>query len=327
MNHAPGPRRARTTWLAAAVTICITVFTGACSAGPGASQAASAPVGAYPGWPGSGSIVTNTDFLPGIVNQELATETTRVMVSLEDGSGRDLASPDLTLQIGFFDLATSTTTPASTATGTFRWLIPDAKAIYTAPVHFARAGDWGMEVTAHATGKDDRTARFIFSVRDTTTTPAIGAAAIPSETLTASDPAAIVAISTDANPDPAFYRLSIKDAIASGEPTVIVFATPLFCTSGTCGPALELVKQVAPAYEDRVNFVHVEPYLLKLVNGHPQPDTDLAGNPQPIRAVAEWGLPTEPFVIVVDASGKVADKYEGMAYPDELTAALDALLP
>jgi glutathione peroxidase-family protein len=32
-------------------------------------------------------------------------------------------------------------------------------------------------------------------------------------------------------------------------------------------------------------------------------------------------------VFVVDAHGKVADKFEGMAYPDELTAALDALLP
>ena len=41
----------------------------------------------------------------------------------------------------------------------------------------------------------------------------------------------------------------------------------------------------------------------------------------------EWGLPTEPWVFVVDAKGKVAAKFEGMAYPDELTAALDALLP
>ena len=41
----------------------------------------------------------------------------------------------------------------------------------------------------------------------------------------------------------------------------------------------------------------------------------------------EWGLPTEPYVFVVDAQGKVAAKFEGMAYPDELIATLDALLP
>ena len=64
----------------------------------------------------------------------------------------------------------------------------------------------------------------------TTTTPAIGADAPPSDTLTATDPATLVAISTDEHPDLAFYALSVKDAIAAGKPFVLVFATPLFCT-------------------------------------------------------------------------------------------------
>ena len=183
-----------------------------------------------------------------------------------------------------------------------------------------------MEVTAHAAGKPDQTARVTFSVRDSTTTPAIGANAPPSDTLTATNLASVAAISTDEHPDLAFYALSIKDAIAAGKPFVLVFATPLFCVSGTCGPALDLVKQVAPDYAGRVNFVHVEPYILQVADGRTQPAVDVLGHPQPIRAVLEWGLPTEPFVFVVDAHGKVAAKFEGMAYPDELTAALDAAL-
>jgi hypothetical protein len=167
----------------------------------------------------------------------------------------------------------------------------------------------------------------IFSVRDKTDTPAIGADAPASDTLTATDPAAIVAISTDQDPDPRLYTLSVKDAIGAGKPFVLVFATPLFCTSGTCGPALDLVKQVMPDYIGRVNFIHVEPYLLQVTDGRTQPALDVLGHPQPVRAVVEWGLPTEPYVFVVDAHGKVAAKFEGMAYPDELTAALDALLP
>lgn len=297
----------------------------ACS-GPGASLAPS-EAGQYPGWPGSGSVVANADFIPVLVSAEVGTGHSRLLITLQDGAGRSLAAPEVAVDESFYDLAKSTDTPVGQTTGTFRWLIPDSKAIYTSYADFASAGDWGMEVTAHETGKPDRTARMIFSVRDKTDTPAIGADAPPSDTLTATDPAAIVAISTDQDPDPRLYTLSVKDAIGAGKPFVLVFATPLFCTSGTCGPALDLVKQVMPDYVGRVNFIHVEPYLLQVTDGRTQPALDVLGHPQPVRAVVEWGLPTEPYVFVVDAQGKVAAKFEGEAYPDELTAALDALLP
>lgn len=297
----------------------------ACS-GPGASLAPS-EAGQYPGWPGSGTVVANGDFVPVLVSAELGTGRTRVLITLQDGAGRSLAAPDVTVDQRFYDLAASTETPVGEVTGTFRWLIPDSKAIYTSYAEFARAGDWGMEVTAQEAGKPDRTARMIFSVREKVDTPAIGASAPASDTLTATDPAAIVAISTDEHPDPRLYILSVKDAIDAGKPFVLVFATPLFCTSGTCGPALDLVKQVMPDYIGRVNFIHVEPYLLEIANGRTQPKLDVTGHPQPVRAVVEWGLPTEPYVFVVDADGKVAAKFEGEGYPDELTAALDALLP
>jgi len=297
----------------------------ACS-GPGASAVPS-EAGQYPGWPGSGTVVANGDFIPVLVSAEVGTGHARLMITLRDGEGRSLAAEDLTVDERLYDLAASTETAASETTGAFRWLIPDAKAIYTSYADFARAGDWGMEVTGHQAGKPDRTARMVFSVREKTDTPAIGAAAPASDTLTATDPAAIAAISTDTDPDPAMYTLSVKDAIAAGKPFVLVFATPLFCTSGTCVPALDLVRQVMPDYVGRVNFIHVEPYLLQVTDGKAQPKLDVLGHPQPVRAVVEWGLPTEPYVFVVDANGKVADKFEGMAYPDELTAALDALLP
>ena len=272
-------------------------------------------------------MVANADFIPVLVSAEVGTGHARLMITLQDGEGRSLTAEDVTVDERLYDLAASTETPVSETAGTFRWLIPDSKAIYTSYADFARAGRLGMEVTGHQAGKPDRTARMVFSVREKTDTPAIGAAAPASDTLTATDPAAIAAISTDTDPDPAMYALSVKDAIAAGKPFVLVFATPLFCTSGTCGPALDLVKQVMPDYVGRVNFIHVEPYQLQVTDGKTQPALDALGHPQPVQAVLDWGLPTEPYVFVVDANGKVADKFEGMAYPDELTAALDALLP
>ena len=297
----------------------------ACS-GPGTTVAPSDAV-QYPGWPGSGTVIANDDFIPVLVSAEVGSGHARLLITLQDGEGRSLAAEDLSVDERLYDLAASSETPVSETKGTFRWLIPDAKAIYTSYADFARAGDWGMEVTGHQAGKPDRTARVVFSVREKTETPAIGAAAPASDTPTATDPAAIAAISTDTDPDAAMYALSVKDAIAAGKPFVLVFATPLFCTSGTCGPALDQVKQVMGAYVGRVNFIHVEPYKLQLTDEKTQPELDALGHPQPVQAVLDWGLPTEPYVFVVDAKGKVAAKFEGMAYPDELTAALDALLP
>ena len=254
-------------------------------------------------------MVASGDFIPVVVSSEVGIGQGRLLITLQDRAGAQLASPDLTVDESFYDLAASVDTPVTQVAGTFRWLIPDSKAIYTSYADFAHAGEWGKMTALRATD------------------PAIGADAPPSDTLTATDPAALVAISTDTNPDPAFYTLSVKDAIAAGKPFVLVFATPLFCTSGLCGPALELVKQVAPDYIGRVNFIHVEPYVLQVSDGRTQPVLDVTGYPKSVRAAVEWGLPSEPWVFVVDAHGKVAAKFEGMAYPDELTAALDALQP
>jgi hypothetical protein len=269
--------------------------------------------------------VGRTDFVPILVSAELGVGRNRVLVTVQDGAGRTIVSPDLSVTVKFFDLTRSAETPASETKATFRWLVPDSRGIYAGSADFGRAGDWGLEVTGHATGHPDRTARVTFSVRQATSTPAIGADAPRSVTPTASNAAGLAAISTDRHPDPAFYALSIRDAIAAGKPVVVIFGTPAFCETGTCGPALDLVKQVAPDYLGRVNFIHVEPYRLQVTDGRVQPVLSASGYPAPVQAVLEWGIPTEPYVFVIDARGKVAAKFEGPAYPDELRSALDAL--
>jgi hypothetical protein len=308
-----------------AATIAIGLLA-SCSAGPIGSSPASGSSG-YPGWPGGGAPVGGSEFVPVLVSSEVAVGNSRLLVTVLDGGGRMIAAQDLAVRLAVYDLATSTEDPVSQTTGTFEWLIPESRGIYVSSIDFTHPGDWGLEVTGTTPGEPDRSGRMTFSVRATTQTPAIGAAAPPSDTPTADDPALLPAISTDQDPDPGFYTLSIREAIAAGKPFVVVFATPAFCTSGTCGPALDLVKPVAADYAGRVNFIHVEPYRLELRDGATQPKLDPLGQPQTVPAVREWGLPTEPYVFVVDAHGKVSAKFEGEAYPEELRAALDAVLP
>ena len=47
--------------------------------------------------------------------------------------------------------------------------------------------------------------------------------------------------------------------------------------------------------------------------------------PISVPATNEWGLPTEPYVFVVDAAGNIFAKFEGIAAADELEAALESV--
>jgi hypothetical protein len=125
-------------------------------------------------------------------------------------------------------------------------------------------------------------------------------------------------ISTDPHPDPAMYEVSVADALGSGTPTVVVFATPGFCASATCGPLLDQVKALQGDYPG-VEFIHVEIYEDLSVTD-PEELT-------PVAAVAEWGLPSEPWVFVVDGSGMVTASFEGAARDEELSAAIAAIAP
>ena len=162
----------------------------------------------------------------------------------------------------------------------------------------------------------------IFTVRPSSTTPAIGAPAPASDTPTADTPAEINALSTDTDPDADFYGTSVADALAEGRPFLLIFSTPAFCKTRTCGPALDIVKSVAPQFKEEIEFIHVEPYRLELVDGEPRPVLGEQNQPLVVESALEWGLPTEPYIFVVDADGQVAAKMEGVASADELEQAL-----
>jgi len=239
-----------------------------------------------------------------------------------DPSNKPLAAPDQAAKLNFYNLAGDTSAPALTVDGTYMSVMQNLPGLYRAAVTFSSAGQWGLDLTLTDSSGKRQGGRLSFPVRDKSTTPAIGAPAIPSDTPTATTADGIHAISTDSSPDPDFYTTSVKDALAQHKPFLLTFATPAFCRTQTCGPALDVVKSVAAGYKDKVTFIHVEPYKLQMTNGQLQPvftGSDLT----PVQPTIDWGLPTEPYAFVVDANGNVTAKFEGIASPDELKAALD----
>jgi hypothetical protein len=103
---------------------------------------------------------------------------------------------------------------------------------------------------------------------------------------------------------------------------VLVFATPAFCQSRTCGPALDRVKAGSQGAPSDVAFINVEPYKLAYADAKLQPVLDPYGQLQPVEAVDQWGLTSEPWVFTVDGKGIVRRSFDGMPSDQELKDAI-----
>jgi hypothetical protein len=274
----------------------------------------------YPGWPPN----VASELIPIPVSTELVVGPNRMLVNLITQNNEPLASATRPVELRLYNLAADAANPKVQTQATFLPTIEGKPGLYRANVSFETAGDWGLETITTEQDGSHRSGRMIFTVRPEGTTPAIGDQAPTSNTPTATSADEIAHVSTDNDPDPDFYKLSEPDALAQHKPFVIVFATPAFCRTATCGPTLDVIKSAAADYKDKLTFIHVEPYELTFTNGQLQPVLTNDNLPVAVDATNIWGLPTEPYTFVVDSSGKVTAKFEGIVAPEELRAAFDA---
>jgi hypothetical protein len=98
------------------------------------------------------------------------------------------------------------------------------------------------------------------------------------------------------------------------KPVALLFATPQLCQSRVCGPVVDVALQLRSRYGDRVEFIHQEVYT----------DNDPAkGLRKPLQ---EFGLPTEPWLFVVDGDGRITARLEGSFGLDAFEQALKTAL-
>ena len=250
---------------------------------------------------------------------ELTCGPNRLLFSFLDGTNRPIGEPNRTCSVALYSLARDASKAVSSVDGTFVWAIEESVGIYVANVSFSEAGVWGAQFTTGVAGGSSETVRLTFNVQPSTTLKRVGDRAPASKTPTG-DPAKI---STDSNPEPAFYTTSVDTAIAEQKPFVLAFATPKFCTSAQCGPTLERLKPFVARYPT-VTFINVEPYVLKDEGGQLQPVLT-NNNLTPARPTIDWGLLSEPWVFVVDRDGSVRGSFGLIFGEAELTAAIDAV--
>jgi len=242
-----------------------------------------------------------------VASSDLAVGENRFLIGFRDFDGTLLGSPSESLELTVHPDGQPDAT--QTVDGSFLWIVPDLTGLYRAELDFEVTGTWMVD--AKLGGRDIPTASF--TVRPEPQAAAIGQAGPPSVTPTGSN-SALKDITSDPSPDPRFYRLSVDEALQSGMPNVIIFATPAFCNSQACGPMVDQMKVLADSRPE-VNWVHVEVYE------NIQDPANLTFVP----AITEWGLPTEPWLFVTDANGIVRARFEGVVDPVEVVEALDQL--
>jgi hypothetical protein len=151
-------------------------------------------------------------------------------------------------------------------------------------------------------------------VKEDPAAPDVGEAAPASRTPTL-ETATLEELTTSNEPDRELYRSSIAEALEAKAPFVVVFATPKYCSTRTCGPVTEVASEVRRRHEgEGIRFIHVEIY---------EGNDPTKGENEWVR---EWGLPSEPWTFLVGADGRIRSRFEGTVSVRELDAAVTAQL-
>lgn len=245
-----------------------------------------------------------------VVSTDLSVGPERVLVSAIDPDSNGSLVTDQPVRLAFF-------APDGTAReeveARFIWAIPEVRGLWAATVTFDVPGRWTPAVRTAG----NRLVRGVeFGVAAESRTVRVGEQAPLSRSKTTAD-GPLGAITSDESPDPRLYGMTVSEAVRSGRPSVIVFATPALCTSQTCGPALDTVKEMIDRYPE-VNWIHVEVFE--------NFESGFGDHLVEAQAVTEWGLPSEPWVFVVDRHGVVADRFEGAVDRSELEESLAQLV-
>jgi hypothetical protein len=183
---------------------------------------------------------------------------------------------------------------------------------YVAEVELPTSGNWLAVAVIDASGQRAAGQGAIL-VKGKVVAP-VGSKAISGKTPVATSPADVAKICTR-EPPCSMHGISLDEALKSGKPTVISFATPLLCSSRMCGPVVdEQTLAFRKIGKEKANFIHLEIY--------PQRDINKSA-PLFVR----WGFQSEPWVIVIDRGGVIRSRLgEGPVVASEIEAALTPLL-
>lgn len=268
---------------------------------------------------GGGAKATPSPMRVVVAASEVLVGSNRILLGINDPEGNAISGAQVYLR--FFAPGSTDGKPYAETDAAYLGSEQGvAKALYSTRASFDRAGEWRMEAVVTPQGKKALTVAASVFVTEKGYAPAVGEAFPASRNQTVKDVPVEQLTSQRPVADPDFYTLTAAEAEHQGKPFLVVVATPAFCETQTCGPQLQAAQALRKKYADRVNFIHIEVFQ--------RPDLVLEGKakPQVNPILLEWKLQTEPWVFLMDAHGKVFDRFEGYAPEAELAVAVQRLL-
>ena len=301
--------------IAVAAAILVAMLLPGCRGLGTAKPAADLLAGGYPIYRDKGNGITAI-----LATPDLGVGTFRFAIALSDSSGL-IRDPAVMMQSYPPGATGSLQATAQEVAADFRAFPDGSRGLYSTSFTFDRAGKWSVVVAVPRPGGSTVLMVLPVTVAQRSSAPAVHEAALASKNRIAADVPSLDRLTTGSAPDSALYQHRIADSIAAHRPTVVIFASPAFCTTPLCGPQVEDASVLAKTYGDRADFIHV----------------DLYQNPQEIKGdlsravrsplLKEWGLQTDEWTFVIDANGKIAARFEAYAPPAEVEAALSRVLP
>jgi len=145
--------------------------------------------------------------------------------------------------------------------------------------------------------------------------PVPGDEAVSTATPTLAEPLGFAPVCTQ-EPPCGMHTESLDDLLAGGRPVVMLFATPAYCQTVACAPAVANLEQVRTSGDwGDVAFVHCEIYAT--------PET--AGR-EPSQPVRDWNLPTEPWLFTIGRDGRIVDRLDGPMLPEDMARLAEQLV-
>lgn len=251
----------------------------------------------------------------------LRTGTQRVSFLLVSSTAL-VKAPEATVTSSYLDGDTGVTETAQAEFHLWPYAIRGA---YSTELTFDQPGRWQLDISVDDADFSGST-QLALEVTDQVVVPDIGAIPPRSKTKTLESEGGLKTLTTDFSPDPDLYLLSVDEAIDDAKPAVIVFASPAFCTSPTCGPQVDTVAELKDEHLGEANFVHVEIY------DNPEDIQGDLSRAKITKAVKEWGFDriphwfNESWTYVLDSDGRVYQKFEGYVTLEELEESLQGVL-
>ncbi len=253
-----------------------------------------------------------------LVPSELIVGPNRFAVGIFDQGG-DLVQ-DAGVHLHFYDLTDSSNPSFESEADAYPISTPDGQVtIFAFEREFPRGGLWGVEVEVSFRDGSQAINGIRFSVASDSPSLGPGEKVPPMHTPTLADAGQDLGLLSSAEaPNPAFYQLSLDQAMSSGKPTLLLFATPAFCQTRFCGPSYEIFSHLEQRYRDTLNFIHVEVFT-----GLPNPE---ANNWAVAPSMEQFGLESEPWIFLIGQDGTVLYRVEGVFTQEEIEGHLKAKL-